>query len=441
MTGGAREQGRGSGGLSRRSAAWLAWSVWTLCVALAASAVVLALYRPPVPLKGLWEWGWHFNWGVVIAVSLLTYPTVGAFVASRRPENIIGWIMCGVGLLCVTEGFALVYSGFALSVGPDSLPGEKIALWVSGWFHIPIVVLGVALMVLLFPDGRLPAPSWRAVPWVAAGGSVLWTLWWATRPGQPIIFWYFFLGPRRNPFALEGYVGDLFGMLGRLGTSALLLMCVASVIGVFIRLGSAGGEERQQIKWFAYAATLLLGVSVVIAPWVGIVVEAMGGVWEVGQALPILAGLLGIPAAVGIAILKYRLYDIDRLINRTLVYGLLTAILVGIYFGGVTATQALFRTLSGQEQLPQLVVVASTLVIAAMFNPLRRRMQSFIDRSFYRRKYDAAKTLEGFSMKLRDETDLDALGDDLVKVVRETMQPAHISLWLRPETTSKGEQP
>ena len=108
MTGGAREQGRGSGGLSRRSAAWLAWSVWTLCVALAASAVVLALYRPPVPLKGLWEWGWHFNWGVVIAVSLLTYPTVGAFVASRRPENIIGWIMCGVGLLCVTEGFALV---------------------------------------------------------------------------------------------------------------------------------------------------------------------------------------------------------------------------------------------------------------------------------------------------------------------------------------------
>jgi hypothetical protein len=400
--------------MSHRAAAWLAWSVWMLCVALAASAVVLALYRPPVPLKGLWEWGWHFNWGVVIAVSLLTYPTVGAFVASRRPENIIGWIMCGVGLLCVTEGFALVYSGFALSVGPGLLPGEKMALWVSGWFYFPIVVFGVALMVLLFPDGRLPAPSWRAVPWVAASGSVLWTLWWATRPGQPIIFWYFFLGPRRNPFALEGFVGDLFDMLGRLGASALLLMCVASVIGVFIRLGSARGEERQQIKWFAYAATLLLGVSVIIAPWVGIVVEAMGGVWEVGQALPILAGLLGIPAAVGIAILKYRLYDIDRIINRTLVYGFLTAILAGLYFGGVTATQAVLQALTDQEKLPQLTIVVSTLAIAALFMPLRRRIQSFIDRSFYRRKYDAAKTLEGFSMKLRDETDLKALSDDLV---------------------------
>src|SRR5215212_56504 len=252
--------------MSRRSAAWLAWSVCTLCVALAASAVLLAVYRPPVPSQDLWEWGWHFNWGVVIAVSLLTYPTVGAFVASRRPENVIGWVMCGVGLLCVTEGFALVYSGFALAVEPGLLPGEKIVLWVSGWFHLPMVVLGVAVMVLLFPDGRLLAPSWRAVLWVAVGGGVLWTLWWATRPGQRILFWYFFLVPRRNPFALEGFLGDLFDALGRLGASALLLMCVASVIGVFVRLGSARGEERQQIKWFAYLAALLLGVPFLITP-------------------------------------------------------------------------------------------------------------------------------------------------------------------------------
>jgi hypothetical protein len=151
-------------------------------------------------------------------------------------------------------------------------------------------------------------------------------------------------------------------------------------------------------------------------------------------------GLLAVPLAVGVAILRYRLYDIDRIINRTLVYGSLTAMLALLYFGGVTATQALLRTLTGQEQLPQLVVVASTLVIAALFNPLRRRIQSFIDRSFYRRKYDAATTLEEFSMKLRDETDLDALRSDLVGVVAETMQPAHVSLWLRPETTPKGEQ-
>jgi hypothetical protein len=148
-----------------------------------------------------------------------------------------------------------------------------------------------------------------------------------------------------------------------------------------------------------------------------------------------------IPVATGIAILKYRLYEIDLLVNRTLVYGALTAILAVVYFGGVAATQAILRTLTGQEQQPQLAVVVSTLVIAALFSPLRRRIQSFIDRRFYRRKYDAAKTLEAFSARPRDEANLDALSVDLVGVVRETMQPAHVSLWLRPDTASRGKQP
>jgi hypothetical protein len=147
-----------------------------------------------------------------------------------------------------------------------------------------------------------------------------------------------------------------------------------------------------------------------------------------------------IPITTGIAILRYRLYDIDRIINRTLVYGSLTAMLALVYFGGVTVTQALLRTLTGQEKLPQLVIVASTLVIAALFNPLRRRIQSFIDRSFYRKKYDARKTLETFSLKLRDETDLEALNNDLVGVVRETMQPAYVSLWLRPDPPPRGSE-
>ena len=184
--------------------------------------------------------------------------------------------------------------------------------------------------------------------------------------------------------------------------------------------------------------------AVFLSPVVGGALEAMGGPWGVGIAIPIWIGLLAIPVAVGVAILRYRLYDIDRLINRTLVYGALTVILVAVYFGGVTATQAGFRALTGQEKQPQLVVVASTLVIAALFNPLRRRIQGFIDRRFYRRKYDARKTLEAFSPKLRDETDLDSLRDDLVGVVQETMQPTHVSLWLRPDPIPKssgGEEP
>jgi hypothetical protein len=150
--------------------------------------------------------------------------------------------------------------------------------------------------------------------------------------------------------------------------------------------------------------------------------------------------LLFLPISIAIAILRYRLYEIDTLINRTLVYGSLTAMLALVYFGGVAATQAVFRALTGQAEQPQLAIVVSTLAIAALFNPLRRRIQSFIDRRFYRSKYDAAKTLEAFSVKLRDETDLDALSDDLVGVVKVTMQPAHASLWLRPDTPRKGEQ-
>ncbi len=162
--------------------------------------------------------------------------------------------------------------------------------------------------------------------------------------------------------------------------------------------------------------------------------------WLQGLLFVMLLSFAGVPVAIGLAVLKYRLYDIDLLINRTLVYGSLTAMLVAVYFGGVATTQTIFRALTGQEEQPQLAIVISTLVIAALFNPLRRRVQALVDRRFYRRKYDARKTLEAFSAKLREETDLNALNEDLVGVVRETMQPAHVSLWLRPEASPKGTQ-
>jgi hypothetical protein len=195
------------------------------------------------------------------------------------------------------------------------------------------------------------------------------------------------------------------------------------------------GVERQQLKLLAYATVVLVGGAVLAFT----VSEAIGLRWvgEIGFVLT-MVGLAGLPMAIGIAVLRYHLYNIDRIINRTLVYGSLTATLVGLYFGGIVVLQRLFVLLTGEKST--LAVVASTLLIAALFNPLRRRIQSFIDRSFYRGKYDAAKTLEGFSVKLRDETDLEALNNDLVGVVRDTMAPAHVSLWLRPDTASKGEQ-
>jgi hypothetical protein len=207
---------------------------------------------------------------------------------------------------------------------------------------------------------------------------------------------------------------------------------VASALSVIVRARRAGRVERQQIKWLAYGGAVVVGTMFV---------GGLISIWSVAVSIAVTTvALLGLPISTGIAIVRHRLYDIDLLINHTLVYGALTALLAVVYFGGVTATQAIFRTLTGQEEQPQLAVVVSTLVIAALFNPLRHRIQAFIDRRFYRRKYDAAKTLETFSARLRDETDLDALNSELVEVVRETMQPAHVSLWLRPDTTSKGQQ-
>jgi hypothetical protein len=211
----------------------------------------------------------------------------------------------------------------------------------------------------------------------------------------------------------------------------MLLAGLGAVISVLVRFRRARGDERQQIKWFASAAALTL-------VWYLVFGQSTRGL---PGAIVALSGLLvipSIPIATGIAILRYRLYDIDIIINRTLVYGSLTATLVALYFGGIVVLQRVFVLLTGQQST--LAVVASTLLIAALFTPLRRRIQAFIDRRFYRRKYDARKTLEAFSAKLREETDLGALNSELVGVVRETMQPAHVSVWLRPDTVPKGEQ-
>jgi hypothetical protein len=353
------------------------------------------------------------------------FPTVGAIIASRRTHNPIGWLLCASGLVFGVVMFASEYAIYTLLVSPGTLPaGEVLAsvtpLWVLG-FNLFV------LMLILFPTGQLPRRRWRWVVYlyvaVALAEVVAMLILPGTLEGLDLI---------ENPLGIEGLP------IGRKPVQALVftggLVASATLIS---RLRRGSWVERQQIKWLAYAAAASAGGSILTytPP------EAIGARWVtwIGYVLLEL-GVLGIPISIGIAISRYRFYEIDTLINRTLVYGSLTVLLAVVYFGGVTATEAIVRTLTGQEQQPQLAVLVSTLVIAALFNPLRRRIQAFTDKRFYRSKYDARKTLESFSAKLRDETDLDALSGDLTGVVRDTMQPAHVSLWLRPETAQKGKQ-
>jgi len=401
-----------------------------MCVVLLALTALLDYYyTPPFPNMG------NPNVYQFFGVPLLVSASVGAFVASRRPKNLVGWLLCLIGFVCVVQSFGVAYADYTLLADSVfSLPGGLVmACFSQSLVVLPILLSLAALLILLFPDGSRPDRSVRAVPWIVVGGSAMSALWAVTAQRG------FDRYSVRNPLHVGGVVGYIVGAFGGLGVAAILVGLVVAIVVVFDRLGNARGAERQQLKWFAYAAGVLL-VMLFLAPFVGWYLPG----W---MSFPIsIAALSAIPVAVGIAVLKYRLYDIDRIINRTLVYGALTALLAAGYFATIMALQGIgnlvfqvpFRALTGQNSA--LATVAATLAMAALFNPLRHRIQSFIDRRFYRRKYDAAKTLEAFSMKLRDETDLNALSDDLVRVVRETMQPAHVSLWLHPDPALKDKK-
>jgi hypothetical protein len=412
--------------MSRRIAAWLAWSLAGLSVAMFVANVVLYFLTRSVQPPPSWGTG-GLSVVLIFLLPFLAFPLVGALIASRCPENPIGWICLAVGILWMLANLTSGYGMYGLLARPDSVPYPAAIGSLGEWMWVPTVGLLGIYLILLFPDGKLPSRRWRPLAWLS-GAVIFWvSAGFALSPGPmdglPGI---------RNPFGLEKYPWIAEATLGVI---LLLPLCIlATAASLVLRFLHSGGEEREQIKWLAFAASILgLGFSSYAIP---------GTIWQgdAGGANPLWAKLLedavtlsfaGIPVAVGIAILRYRLYEIDIIINRTLVYGVLTAMLALVYFGGVATTQTIFRALTGQQEQPQLAIVVSTLVIAALFNPLRGRIQSFIDRRFYRSKYDARKTLQAFSAKLRDETDLDALSDDLTSVVRETMQPAHVSLWLR----------
>jgi PAS domain S-box-containing protein len=422
MTTGAGEQSfkRGAARLSPRATALLARCLCAVTLTLTVLGLfLLVVSRSPVGIP-VYAGAPVYDYWLVNTVVAISFSTVGAIITPRLPpQNPIGWIFCSIGMIAGMRLFVAEYAIVTLLAEPRSvpamLPGGEVLAWISSWLWVSHIGLFVFL-ALLFPDGRLPSSRWRAFGWlvgvVIVTGTVSVALWPETAAGFDLV---------NHPLGIEvatDTVNPVETILYALG-----LLAAASLL---VRLRRSMGVRRQQVKWFAYAVAVL-ATSAILAY---VVSELVGVVWlEWISSMLVLVSVVGLPVAVGIAILRYRLYNIDLLLNRTLVYGALTAVLAAVYFGSIVLLQVLFRAFTGQES--QLAVVVSTLAIAALFTPLRRRIQALIDRRFYRRKYDARNTLEAFSTKLRTETDLDALSSDLLEVIRETMQPTRVSLWLK----------
>jgi hypothetical protein len=384
---------------------WLAWAILAVFALSMILAIILAV------ANGTFQQDAGNQLLLVLGFS--AFMVVGAVIVAHRPGNAIGWIFSAIGLLAVTGQLASEYAIYAYATRPGSLPGATLAAWYGSWPWWLILTLTLVFTPLLFPTGRLLSPGWRPVAGLAGAATAVLTALASFRtelevaPGQVIA----------NPIGVAA-VGNPEESPAIPQLIILLVVLAALAFGSLVmRFRRSHGEERQQLKWFTYAGAVL-PLSVV------------------GDALPAPVGdlvtvvpIIFLPVATGIAILRHRLYDIDRLINRTLVYGLLTAVLAGVYAGAVLVLGQLFGGVGGDP--PSWAVAGATLAVAALFQPARRRIQGVVDRRFNRRKYNAAETIDAFGARLRDHVDLDTLSAELLAVVDQTMQPTTASLWLR----------
>jgi MFS family permease len=385
---------------------WVAWSMLALFIVSVAFATILAVaddsFQQDPASFGLFVLGFG------------AFMVVGALVVAHRPRNPIGWMFSAIALLAFTGGVAGEYATYSLVTRPGSLPGAVLAAWYASWPWYPTLALALVFTPLLFPTGRLLSPRWRPVAWLAGVATAMFTVLAALQAELD-------LGSDQviaNPIGIAGVENPEQSTVGMALLDLVILSGVVAFVSLVIRFRRSQGEERQQLKWFTYSAAL---VPLAL----------------LGDALPAPLGnivftvpIVFLPVAAGIAILRYRLYDIDRLINRTLVYGSLTAILGLGYAGAVLVLGQVFGGVGGNP--PSWAVAGATLAVAALFRPVRRRIQMVMDRRFNRRKYDAVRTVEAFSARLRDQIDLDTLTAELLTVADQTMQPTTASLWLRP---------
>jgi hypothetical protein len=406
--------------VSPRTARRLAWCAWALTLALLAAAHAFQAFLDDIARPQ----DITPSFLLIVTVLALTYSTVGGVVATRRPANPVGWIFLGSALSAALILASAAYAETATPVpasGP--VPAADLAAWISGALAFPTVAL-LSLVFLLYPNGQPPSRRWRLAAGITAAATVTSAIG-AFAPG-PIEEDE---TPIENPFGIEGAAGEVIAGLRPVAGILLQLSLVLGAASMFVRFRRSRGDERLQLKWFVLTLAFI-AAFIALAAIAAAVAPGSDGANPVEEACFYLAllGVATLPVAAAAAILKYRLYDIDVVINRTLVYGALTATLAASYLGLVLLLQLVLSPLTESSNL---AIAGSTLAVAALFRPARGRIQELVDRRFYRRRYDAARTLERFGGRLRDEVDLDALGAELRAVVSETVQPAHVSLWLR----------
>ena len=411
--------------LSGRTLRKLAWAgLWFLSVVLAVQVPLLFAEPPGAPVVPAGEVARAILWAFI----LWTFPLTGLLILRQQPRNTIGWLLMGFGLAWGLGVLTDNYVRLSLLLDPGWLPRPDVAAALNQGSWAPGIGLAGTFLLLLYPDGHLPSPRWRPVAWLSAVAIVMVTVAADLSPGRLEMT---VLPAQENPLALEsaGMVLEVLLVV----SLALLWLCVLScAVALAWRLRRSSGLQRRQLKWLAAAGVVqavLLLLSVIATELAATLSPDPQPAWLTALDTFRLVSFALLPAAIGVAILRHRLYDLDVVINRALVYGTLTAILGGVYLGSVLLLQLTLAPVTDQSDL---AVAVSTLTVAALFRPVRARVQAGVDRRFYRSRYDATRTLEAFTARLRDEVELGSVSTDLRDVVEQTVQPVTVSLWLRP---------